>query len=292
MAGLVGAKAAAFAAWLFPATVLAQLASDSYNQYGGRYAANCASPSGPRVVVTSSTLMVEQGTQRITGRSLQAAHSYFGNSSPPNFVVALLSEAGRGLDLTGFIYTDRAGRYLQLDGAPRVRQALGGLVNTRFRDCQARGGERFATAPPPGPMAAPRGGLIAGERRPPSQAGAPAAVGPVGGPLPPGPPTGEFRKAYLRALGPLSSQYWLTHWEGPIIDERNVRIGGVDYVLKGVCKAHDCGDNNMVMVYSPAQGTLYGKASIATRPAFFGAPPPAMQQELERLWRGEWRKNQ
>ena len=264
---------------MVPATTHAQIAPDAYREYGGRYAIDCAIPTSARVIVTSTALMVEQGSKRMSSRNLQASASYFGNSSPPGFVVALQSEAGRGLDLIGFVYADRTGRYLKLDGAPRVRQALGGLVNSRFSDCDMQRNDRAMGN---------RARVIAGERRgpPPPPIGPPAYVG--NAPPPPG-VSGNFQRSYKQALGPLASNQWLISWDGPSDEDQPMRIGSVDYVLKTLCKPHDCYDNNMVALYAPSQNVVYGKVLIALRPRFFGGPPPALQQELDRLWRAKFR---
>jgi hypothetical protein len=51
--------------------------------YGGTYSADCSNPSATRLRVVADALMVEQGNKRLTGNNVQAAYSYFGQSSPP-----------------------------------------------------------------------------------------------------------------------------------------------------------------------------------------------------------------
>jgi len=34
---------------------------------------------------------------------------------------------------------------------------------------------------------------------------------------------------------------------------------GTEYLLASACKDHDCADNNTVLLYSAAQGVVYGK---------------------------------
>jgi Inhibitor of vertebrate lysozyme (Ivy) len=66
---------------------------------------------------------------------------------------------------------------------------------------------------------------------------------------------------------------------------------GTEYLLARACKDHDCADNNTVLLYSAAQGVVYGKANRQRRSILIGAPPPAAASELDRLWQAEWRQN-
>lgn len=259
VAGLVLASAAAFA----------QLAPDALKEYGGRYAVDCADPASPRVIVTSNALVVEQGTQRMSGLNLQASVSAFGNSTPPaGFVVSLMSETKGGLELTGMVWTDRSGPYVQLDGSPKVRAALGALVNARFHDCDSGRAQRILAQ-----QAADRADTKRDDARRLRNA------------------TGNFGRAWRRALGPLAKQGWLAKLAGsPEALDQTVKFGGVEYRYGRACKPHDCYDNNMVVLYSPAQGTIYGKALVALAPSYFGGPPPELQRELDRRWRAEFRQ--
>lgn len=99
-----------------------------------------------------------------------------------------------------------------------------------------------------------------------------------------------FRKAYHRALGESRRERWLARLEGPGVPVRPVRIGGGEYRLVAACKAHDCYENNLVVVFAPASGRLLGKVLQSERPPYFiGDPDGAEQAELDRLWREEWR---
>ena len=60
--------------------------------YGGNYSSDCGNASAPRLRVVADALMVEHGNKRMTGSNVQAAHSYFGQSPPPDYQVALLGE--------------------------------------------------------------------------------------------------------------------------------------------------------------------------------------------------------
>jgi len=61
-------------------------------------------------------------------------------------------------------------------------------------------------------------------------------------------------------------------------------------MFASACKNHDCGDNNTVLLYSAAQGVVYGKIFQQRRATLIGAPPPAVAAELDRLWLAEWQR--
>lgn len=253
-----------------PMAAMAQLDADSLRQYGGRYAVDCADPASPHVDVTATSLTVEQGRQRMSGTNLQGAVSYFGNSeAPKGFIVALLSEVRGGLELTGMVWTDRQGPFVKLDGAPKVRAALGPLVNATFHDCDA--GRARRTLGQQAAADADAKNEIARRKRDEK---------------------GEFGIAYRRALGLLARQPWLADVAAyPASLDKTVQVAGTPYRSGHACKPHDCYDNNMVVLYSPSQATVYGKAVVALRPSYFGAPPPAVQRELDRLWLATFRQS-
>jgi hypothetical protein len=46
------------------------------------------------------------------------------------------------------------------------------------------------------------------------------------------------------------------------------------------------------LLYSVAQGVVYGKIVQQRRATLIGTPPPAVAAELDRLWIAEWRQKQ
>ena len=268
---ILGAAAASVALGA-PAWSQGRLEADVLRLYGGVYSPDCASPGAPRVRVLADALVVESGNRRLTGRELMAAHSYFGNSPPPGYLVALISNVPRGDGMLFIVYQDRAGQYLRIEADPKVRAALGhSLTGLRYRWCQA-------PAQQARPAAAPG-------QRPPAQA-AQRMVNPwdlLRNPA--------FKSAYYRALGPKVNQDWLATLDGPAVPTTRRMVAGREYVYAMSCKNHDCFDNNTVLLYAADAGIVYGKVLQAGRGAFIGAPPPAVAAELERLWRAEFRQN-
>jgi hypothetical protein len=63
------------------------------NKYAGTYAVDCSKPGTTRLTVGVKALALQSGTRRLQTAAPMAAFSYFGNSPPPNYDVALLGEA-------------------------------------------------------------------------------------------------------------------------------------------------------------------------------------------------------
>ena len=103
----------------------------------------------------------------------------------------------------------------------------------------------------------------------------------------------EFKRAYYQALGPKVREDWLAKLDGPGPEQKSVRVAGADYLQLAFCKAHDCHDNNAVLLYSRAAGNVYGLVFEGDRrKTLIGQPPAAVAVELERIWRSEWRQGQ
>ena len=253
------------------------LDADSLRQFGGNYATDCAAASNgasvPRLRVAGDSLTVDQGTQRMTGRSVQAAYSYFGAQPPAGFKAALLSQVKGGPELQFHVFADKAGAYVLLDGDATVKAALGeALIKPKYRRCDPPSpAEAAALAPPP-------------PARPPVGAVRPGTV-PDLATLTDDP---SFKRAYLHALGQKVVQRWLTSFDGPATPPRLQTVLGTRYVVAAFCKAHDCFENNAVVVYAVEKQQLFGLLQQRGRKTLLGAPAADMAAELERIWAKEY----
>lgn len=260
------------------ASVWAQsgLDADVLKLYGGRYALDCANPQSPRVLVGAATVAVEQGNQRMTAQGLQAAHSYFGQSAPPGFFVALLGQVQGRHDMGFLVQGDAQGQYIQIEGDKTVMANLGALGRSRFRSCDAAANQRVMAERKDDQkaQAAARAPVASGTAKWPSEL--------IRDP--------SFKSAYSRVLGPLARQRWLARMEGPGVELAPESVGGQVYQMAAFCKAHDCGDHNAVVLYDAQRGRIYGLVHMAGRNEFIGAPPLPVATELNRLWRREWRQ--
>jgi hypothetical protein len=98
----------------------------------------------------------------------------------------------------------------------------------------------------------------------------------------------KFKTVYLGALGPRAKEKWLATMTNSALVTK-VAVAGDAYQMATPCKPHDCGDNNLLLLYSPAKG-VYGKLYEKGRTTLLGAPGPVMTAELERLWKKEFRQ--
>jgi len=179
----------------------------------------------------------------------------------------LLSEVRPGIALGFIVYRDRAGLYIKLDVDPKVEVALGKvLLAATYRRCGEAPVGR--AAPPPATAAS----AVSDSR----------LIDLLNDP--------EFKTIYHTALGRLVKERWLAKLDGPSGDTKQVRIAGREYVMGDVCKPHDCGDNNMVLLYSPAQRVVYAKVFQRGRNSLIGAPPPPVVATLDRLWLARFRR--
>lgn len=276
---LLRGMAATLVAAAAPAWAQGRLDADAARILGGTYSPDCANPAAPRARVTAATLTVEQGSERMTGRNVQAAAAFFGASPPANYRTVLLGEVQGQQQLQFILFQDAAGYFLTLDGDPKVRAALGRtLLGLRYRQC---GGSAKAGAPPPQVAAAPR----------------PAQGGPAGATPPLETMTAagllmdpKFKAAWYQALGPRAKEPWLGQLDGPSTETKRVRVDGAEYFLGVACKNRDCGDNSMVVLYLQPRGVVYGYLHERGRATLVGNPPSAVAAELGRLWRKEWRQ--
>jgi hypothetical protein len=245
--------------------------------YGGTYAVDCANSQSPRLKVERQALHVEQGQRRLTARQdVMAAYSYFGQSAPPGFLVALEGQVQRQMVMTFLVYGDARGQYATLDGHPDVLANLGPLARVRFNSCDAAANQRAQGMA----LTERQAQLSARAPLPASQATSPSDLV----------RDARFRAAWLKTLGPLSREAWLARMNGPAPELRREQLLGQDWLVAAFCKPHDCGDNNAVVIYDEATGRVHAVVHRAGRTGLLGAPPAPLGADLQRIWRREWRQ--
>jgi hypothetical protein len=99
----------------------------------------------------------------------------------------------------------------------------------------------------------------------------------------------KFKSAYTAALGPKAKEKWLATMTNSAL-VRKVTVAGDEFQVATPCKPHDCGDNNLMLLFSPAKGVVYGKLYEKGKTTLIGAPDPAMAAELEKMWKKEFRQ--
>lgn len=249
--------------------------ADVMKNYGGNYAIVCLDAGAPRLRVTPNSLVFSQGGKSITGRDVQAAYSYFGNSPPANYRVALMSQVKGNASMVFIVYEDKKGQYITLDADDKLAAALGkARVSARYRYCDGPRAEAAGK-----PLALPP---------PASKPASPAAAAPqYGFDLFQSP---QFKALYIKTAGPLTRERWLAKLEGPTGPLRKMAVGGTEFVVADNCKPHDCYDHNVLFFYASARGLLYARVFQKGKVTLVGLPPPAVVAELDRLWLATFRR--
>lgn len=99
----------------------------------------------------------------------------------------------------------------------------------------------------------------------------------------------KFKTAYLAALGPKAREKWLaTMTNSGLV--RTETVAGERWQVATPCKPHDCGDNNLLLLYSPGRGAVVGHLYEKGKVTTLGSPNAAMGAELQRLWNKEFRQ--
>lgn len=98
-----------------------------------------------------------------------------------------------------------------------------------------------------------------------------------------------FKAAYSQALGARVKEQWLAKMTNSAL-LRDVTVEGDRYQVATPCKPHDCADNNLLVLYSPAKKAVYGKLYEKGKTTFIGAPSATMTKELEKQWQAEFRQ--
>lgn len=71
-------------------------------------------------------------------------------------------------------------------------------------------------------------------------------------------------------------------FDGPSTPTKNVPVGSETYTLGWVCKAHDCGDNQLYVLFSPGGKQAWGLLITAgNQRKWLGHPDVAIQAAIE-----------
>jgi hypothetical protein len=70
-------------------------------------------------------------------------------------------------------------------------------------------------------------------------------------------------------------------FNGPATPSTKVSVGGEPYTLAWVCKAHDCGDNQLYVLFAPGAQPAWGLLiSAGDQRRWLGQPDPAIQAAI------------
>jgi hypothetical protein len=241
--------------------------------YGGTYASDCANPAALHLRIDRDRLAIEKGALTVTALQPDPSASFFGPQPPREFEIAILGRSSADGDVTFVVYGDARGRYVGLQAAPKVMASLGLTPNdaTTYRDCDVERRQRDGDA------------AVAAQSAQNKAAQDAALASPLADPA--------FKSAYEAALGSHARTPWLASLDGPSTPQQSVEIDGAPYLQLAFCKAHDCSDNNAVLLYARADNKVYGLIfEGGQRSTLIGDPPAPVADKLRRIWRTEWHR--
>ena len=285
MKRLIGSSALALAVIGAPAWAQGKLDANTMKAFGGTYQVDCSNNASPKATVFDNALVFLHGDKRVAGSKVQRQSSFFGNNPPPNFMMALSSQAPGG-ELYFVVFQDKTGPYLMVDGEPKVSSVIGKpLTQQKFRRCD--GSAKPMQAAAAAPAAAPAAGAASagvGNSAKIFKGYALTELSAAGLLY-----NAKAKEIYYKALGPLVKESWLAKLDGPSSEGQAMKVATDDYVMLYTCKNHDCYDNNVVLLWSGIQNVVYGKVNQKGKSTLIGNPPPAVAVELEKLWKKHFR---
>lgn len=254
------AFAAALLALGLPTLAPAKVSPAEERVYGGSYSNACGDRSQPMVRLYGDVMSVERAGTVVSAKPFRADPKHLGASPPADFRTAYVGEVKGGDGLVFVLFHNKDGLFVLLEGGAKSLAPLPGVMGQKLRHCDPN-----RNALPGAPVAKMIG--------PPDLLRDP-----------------RFKVPYMKALGPLAREPWLTSLEGPAPEVKKLPVAGTEYQLAAVCKPHDCYDHSTVLLYDAASGVVYGKVYQAGRSTLIGNPPAQVAGELDRLWTQQFRQ--
>ena len=94
----------------------------------------------------------------------------------------------------------------------------------------------------------------------------------------------SYLAAWKGMLAGESVPDWVSHYaktfDGPATPSKSVAVGSETYTLAWVCKAYDCGDNQLNVLFSPGGKRAWGLLSDGGKESWLGQPDAAIQAAI------------
>jgi hypothetical protein len=95
----------------------------------------------------------------------------------------------------------------------------------------------------------------------------------------------SYLSAWKAMLAGESVPKWVASYaktfDGPSSPAKTIWVGAESYTLGWVCKAHDCGDNQLYVLFSPGGGRAWGLLVTGGNEKWLGRPDPAIQAAIK-----------
>jgi hypothetical protein len=93
-----------------------------------------------------------------------------------------------------------------------------------------------------------------------------------------------YLSAWKAMLAGESVPSWVSKYaktfDGPSSPSKTVTVGGEAYTLGWVCKAHDCGDNQLHVLFAPAGRQAWGLLVTGSNQKWLGRPDAGIQAAI------------
>jgi Inhibitor of vertebrate lysozyme (Ivy) len=94
-----------------------------------------------------------------------------------------------------------------------------------------------------------------------------------------------YLKAWNGMLAGETVPAWVKQYaktfDGPSSPSTEVTVGDEQYALGWVCKAHDCGDNQLYVLFSPGGKKAWGLLMTGNQRRWLAHPDPAIQAAIQ-----------
>jgi hypothetical protein len=94
-----------------------------------------------------------------------------------------------------------------------------------------------------------------------------------------------YRNAWNAMLAGETVPQWVKRYaatlEGPSSPSSEVMVGGEAYTLAWVCKAHDCGGNELYVLFAPGGAQAWGLLIAGGNERWLGGPNAAIQAAIK-----------
>jgi hypothetical protein len=95
----------------------------------------------------------------------------------------------------------------------------------------------------------------------------------------------NYLSAWKAMLAGESVPKWVANYaktfDGPSSPAKTIWVGTESYTLGWVCKAHDCGDNQLYVLFSPGGGKAWGLLVTGGNEKWLGRPDAAIQAAIK-----------
>ena len=243
---------------------LAALDPKTDRQVGGVFSNACQDRAQVMIRLYGDVLDIERAGKAVQADRLKSVRTPPPGAAAADFAATVTGQVKGGSGTLTLTITHNArGLFARIDGDERALAPLGpGVAGQTLRHCDPNRNAQPGTTP------------ATTHRGPPDLL-----------------KDTRFKAAYLKALGPLAREPWISAMEGPAPALRQVKLAtGDEYTLAATCKPRDCAEHNLIVLWRPQSARVLALVQQRGRKTPIGTPNPDELRQLEKLWAAEWQR--